>query len=555
MFVHADRMTNRARLIIMSGVMLALFLSAIDQTVVATAMPRIVADLGGLAYYSWVFTSYLLTSTAAFPVFGKLSDLYGRRNFMLGGILLFLLTSALCGLANSMPLLIFLRGIQGIGGGIMMINAFSIVGDIFPPAERGKWQGLTASSFALASVVGPAIGGFLTDNLSWRWIFYVNLPIGAVALVVIFFTLPAHAGSGMRYKIDYFGVAALLAALIPLLLAFVWAGDLFPWFSRPFLALLLLAALCTAGFIGIERRASEPILPLHLFRNGIFTAGNAIMFMSGMAIFGASVYIPLYMIAVRGTSATGAGITTIPMTVTMPITSTLAGFVISKTGRYKLQIILGAVVMVIGYFLLSKMTLDTSTAAIIRNTVIVGFGTGFMMPIVTIAVQNAVPYEVLGTATSAIQFFRSIGQTIGVAIFGSILVTRLAVEIPKHLTPDLTAPLSPQAVSLIHSPQTWLDPILPPQLEQELAHATSGGQSLLVAVPEALRGAFASSLQDVFVVGALLCVLVVLTTLTLRELPLRRTNLDQILAASQGEGFVPEPIEPSLALAGEEAAD
>lgn len=554
MFAHADRMTNRARLIIMSGVMLALFLSAIDQTVVSTAMPRIVAELGGLNYYSWVFTAYLLTSTAAFPIFGKLSDLYGRRNFTLGGTVLFLVTSALCGLSTSMPMLILLRGIQGIGGGIMMVNAFSIVGDIFPPAERGKWQGLTASAFGLASVIGPAIGGYLTDNLSWRWVFYVNLPIGAVALAVIFFTLPTQAGSGRRYKIDYLGVSALIAALVPLLLAFVWAGDLFAWFSPPFFALLALAGLFTVGFLWIESRAAEPIIPLNLFRNGIYAAGNAIMFMSGMAIFGASIYIPLYMIAVRGDSATGAGLAIIPMSFAMPASSTLAGLIVSRTGRYKLQIVLGALTMVGGYFLLSTMSVATGTLTIFRDTVIVGIGTGFMMPIVTIAVQNAVPYEFLGTATSAIQFFRSIGQTIGVAIFGSILVTRLAVEIPKQLTPDLMAPLSPAAVRLAQNPQTWLDPILPPQLQQELAHASVGGQSLLLAVPNALRGAFSSSLEEVFLIGALLCVLVVLTTLTLREMPLRRTNLD-ILATSHGEGFMLDPNEPELALAGEEAGD
>src|SRR5947209_4671052 len=257
-------MTNRARLIIMSGVMLALWLSALDQTIVSTAMPRIVAELGGLKYYSWVFTAYLLTSTAAMPIFGKLSDIYGRRTFMIAATVLFLAASGLCGFAQSMPMLILLRGIQGIGGGVMMVNAFSIVGDVFPPAVRGKWQGLTSTTFGLASVVGPALGGYLTDNLSWRWIFYVNLPVGAIALAVIFLTLPAHSGRERRHSIDYWGVTTLVLGVVPLLLAFVWAGDLFSWLSPPFFGLLALAIAGIGGFLWVESRAEEPILPLQL---------------------------------------------------------------------------------------------------------------------------------------------------------------------------------------------------------------------------------------------------------------------------------------------------
>ncbi|MGI8551735.1 MAG: MDR family MFS transporter [Dehalococcoidia bacterium] len=544
--------TNRARLIIMSGVMLGLLLSALDQTIVSTAMPRIIADLGGLSFYSWVFTAYLLTSTAAVPIFGKLSDLYGRKPFYMGGITLFLITSGLCGIAQSMPMLIVLRGLQGIGGGIMMANAFAIIGDIFPPAERGKWQGLTSSVFGLASVLGPFIGGFLTDNLSWRWVFYVNLPIGAVALFVLSVVLPSIQSSGRRYAIDYLGVAGLLATVVPLLLTFVWAGDLFAWFSAPFFALLALALVSGAAFIWIERHAQEPILPMYLFRNPIFTSAALIMFLSGMAMFGATVYMPLYMVAVRGASATSAGLATMPMTLAMVVASTSAGQIVSRSGRYKALVITGAVIMVSGMGLLALMTINTSTPAVYRNMVVVGVGIGLLMPILTIVVQNALPYKVLGTVTSSVQFFRSIGQTVGVAIFGSILTTRLAVEIPNRFSTNIADRLSPAAFAMARDPKSWLSPILPPQLGRELLHPADGGAPAFGLVQNALRGAFSASLHDVFLIGASLGVIAVLGTLTLKEIPLRKSYADEVKLSSHAEGAFAEPEFGALALSGED---
>jgi EmrB/QacA subfamily drug resistance transporter len=550
LIAHADTLTNRARLVIMSGVLLALLLSALDQTIVATAMPRIIADLGGLNYYSWVFTAYLLTSTAAMPVFGKLSDLYGRRPFMLMGAFVFIVASAFCGLAQSMPFLIVMRGIQGIGGGAMMVNAFSIVGDLYPPAKRGKWQGLTATTFGFASVLGPALGGYLTDNFSWRWVFYVNLPIGAIALVVIFLTLPRHSGSGRRHTIDYLGVASMVTAMVSILLAFVWAGDLFAWWSAPFFGLLLLGFITGAGFLWVESRAAEPILPLHLFHIRLYSSGVAIMFLAGMAMFGLAVYIPLFMIAVLGSSATGAGIATIPMSVSMSLASTLAGLIIARTGKYKLHLFLSSLLLVFGLFLLTQMGVDTSTPTVYRNVIIAGLGTGAMMPIVTLVVQNAVPYQFLGTATSGIQFFRSIGQTIGVAIYGSIVVARLELEIPRQLTSDMSAPLSPASAALVRNPRTWLNSILPDQLQQELASSTVHGESLMTAIPHALRDAFAASLHDVFLVCGVMAVLIVIAVLTLQEVPLRQSNLEGgVIASSHGEGYVPAP---ALSLASDE---
>lgn len=530
---------------------MALLLAALDQTIVSTAMPRIVADLGGLNYYSWVFTSYLLTSTAATPIFGKLSDLYGRKPLIVGGMLLFLAASGLCGLAQSMPMLVILRGVQGIGGGVMMVNAFSIVGDLFPPSERGRWQGLTSSTWGFASIVGPTVGGFLTDSLSWRWIFYVNLPIGAAAFVVIAVTMPSIRHGGRRHSIDYLGVAALLSCIVPLLLAFVWAGDLFPWSSPQFAGLLGVAALGAAAFLWVERRAPEPILPLHLFNNRTYTACVVTMFIFGMAMFGAAVYIPLFMIAVLGSSATGAGLATMPLNVAGLLASTGAGLLVSLRGKYRVQVIGAVIVLALGEFLLAAMDTSTSTLTVYVNMVIVGLGMGALMPVLNIVVQNAVPYRFLGTVTSSVQFFRSIGQTIGVAIFGSILASRLAVEIPRQLTPGLSGQLSDSALAMIRNPRTWLSPVLPPELRQELAQQAASGRPLLVEVTAALRGAFAGSLHDVFLISAGLSLLAVLAVLTLREMPLRTSNLEAVLAG-QGEGFPSPTSERALALASED---
>ncbi len=524
--------TNRARLVIMSGVMLGLLLSALDQTIVSTAMPRIIFNLGGLSYYSWVFTAYLLTSTASVPIFGKLSDIYGRKPFYMGGITLFLFASALCGAAGNMPLLILFRAIQGVGGGIMMANAFAIIGDVFPPAERGKWQGLTSAMFGFASVVGPTLGGYLTDNLSWRWVFYVNLPVGAVALVVLWFTLPWKRRTGTAHAIDYAGVATLVAGVVPLLLAFVWVGDQFAWFSAQFDLLLLASAVLLTVFVLVERRAPEAILPPMLFRNRTFVSGAIIMFFSGMAMFGATVYIPLFMVAVRGASATRAGLTVIPMTLAMVCASIVSGQVVSRTGRYRYLIIGGSALILTGQFLLTRLGVATAPLFIYAAMVVVGVGIGSGMPVITIVVQNAMPYRVLGTVTSATQFFRSIGSTIGVAIFGSILITRLGTEIPNRLPSTVKEGLSPAGLHAVEDPKVLLSPVSGQLLANAFRPLGDAGRPLLAGTAEALRHAFAASLQDVFFVGVIVAAIAFLTTFTMREVPLRRSHASGTEAAA-----------------------
>ncbi len=516
--------TNRARLVIMSGVMLGLLLSALDQTIVSTAMPRIIADLGGLSFYSWVFTAYLLTSTAAVPIFGKLSDVYGRKPFYMAGIVAFLASSALCGLAQNMPELVLFRAIQGVGGGVMMANAFAIIGDVFPPAERGKWQGLTSAMFGFASVIGPTLGGYLTDSFSWRWVFYVNLPLGALALVVLWFTLPWRRRVGVQHAIDYLGVATLVAGVVPLLLAFVWVDDQFAWFAPQFFGLLIASVALLVAFVLVERSAAEPILPLPLFKNRTFVSGAIIMFFSGMAMFGATVYMPLFMVTVRNASATRAGLTVIPMTLSIVLASVISGQIVSRTGRYRYLIIGGATMMMAGTFLLATLGVDTHTIVIYLCMIPVGAGVGLSMPIITIVVQNALPYRVLGTVTSATQFFRSIGSTIGVAIFGSILTTRLATEIPNRLPAEVRTALPPSSLKTVQDPKVLLSPVGGDQLAAAFQPVGQDAARLLGLTTEALRHAFAASLSDLFLIGGAVAIIAFLTTFTMQEVPLRTAH-------------------------------
>ena len=331
-------LSARQKAVILGSVMLGLFVAALDQTVVSTAMPRVVAELGGLSRYSWIFTSSILTSTTLVPIVGKFGDIYGRKPFFMAGIGLFMLASVRSGAAQNMDQLIVFRGLQGIGAGLIMANSFTIVGDLFPPSERGKYQGLFASVFGLASVLGPFIGGYLTDHLSWRWVFYVNIPVGAVALPALYFGLPHQRAAGVRRSIDYLGTLTLVLATVPLLLACVWVGEgRYALTSGVTLAMLAFAALMVAAFVLTESRAVEPVLPLALFRNRVFAVGTLVTFLVGSAMFGVITVVPLFVQGVLGTSATRSGTVMMPMMIAMVVTSTVAGQIVSRTGRYKWQ--------------------------------------------------------------------------------------------------------------------------------------------------------------------------------------------------------------------------
>ena len=427
--------TPRERVFTLAGVMVALFLGALDQTIVATAMPRILQELNGLTLYTWVVTAYLLASTAMIPIWGKVSDLYGRKFVVLSSVVLFLLGSALSGQARSMVELIIFRALQGLGSAGIFSTAFTVVADIFTPVERGRYQGLFGAVFGTASVLGPWLGGLLTDHLSWRWVFYVNLPVGVVALAFIILQMPALKPKlDRKVRIDVWGVLTLLFAVVPLLLALSLGGQEYPWGSTPILVLFAVAAVGIAAFLLVERRAAEPILPWDLFQNRTYVIGNtAALFIAGVAFFGAILFLPIYMVLVVGVSASAAGLTVMPMTIGMVISSFVSGQLVSRIGRYKIFLLAGAVVLFVGYLLMQGLSTDTTRWQVSWRMVILGIGLGPALPIYTLAIQNSVNAREIGAATSSSQFFRQVGAVIGVAVFGTILATVLSTQLPKYM--------------------------------------------------------------------------------------------------------------------------
>lgn len=510
-------------MLVVAGVMLGMLLSALDQTIVGTAMPRIVASLGGMSLYSWVATAYMLSSTASMPIFGKLSDIYGHRKIYLIGLIVFMLGSILSGLSQTMEQLIIFRGLQGLGAGSMMPVAMAIIADIFPPTERGKLQGLMGGVFGLASVIGPAVGGYLTDNLSWHWIFYVNLPVGILAVVVLLIALPAMRASEQQRYIDYAGAATLVAAIVPMLLALVWAGNTYPWLSPQILGLLGFSGAAWGAFIVVEHRAQEPILPLSLFRNPIFTVSVIVVFLTGAGMFGTIMFVPLFVQGVIGTSATDSGMIMTPMMLALILGSIVGGQMISRTGRYRLLAIGGSAFIVVGLYLLSGMGVDSTNDVALRNMIVTGFGLGITMPLFLIAVQNAFEPELMGVVSSSVQFFRSIGGTVGMAVFGTLMVNLFSDNIQQRLTsilpPQIAGQLSPSQLGRMVDPQALLAPggsggldQLPPQL------APLSSQIML-----AIRTSLAGSLQQVFLVGMFATIVGLMVCFFLREIPLRRT--------------------------------
>ena len=427
-------LSQRQLRVVFAGLMLGMLLAALDQTIVATALPTIVGDLGGLNHLSWVVTAYLLTSTAVTPLWGKLSDLYGRRGTFQAAIAIFLAGSMLSGLSQNMGELIAFRAVQGLGGGGLMALALAIVGDLVSPRERGRYQGYFGAVFALASVSGPLLGGYFTDQLSWRWIFYINLPLGIVALIVttVVLRIPFRR---LRRRIDYLGSVLLVAAVSCVVTATTWGGTTFPWGSMQIIGLAVVAVAVLALFVAWEARASEPILPLHLFRNPIFTVASAITFLLGLALFGAVVYLPEYLQVVQGASAIRSGLQLIPLTLGIVIASAGSGQLVSRIGRYKVFPIVGAALLTVGFWLFSHIQVGTSTAVLSGWILVVGLGIGCIMQIAVLAVQNAVAYQDLGTATSATVFFRLLGGLLGTAMFGAVLLNRLQHNLAVLLPP------------------------------------------------------------------------------------------------------------------------
>ncbi len=546
-------LTRNHKIIAMVGALLAMLLSALDQTIVATALPQIVKEFNGLEHLSWVYASYLIASTVAIPVYGKLSDIYGRRGFFLGGIVIFLAGSALSGLSHSMLELILFRGLQGIGAGAIMVNSIALIGDLFTPAERGRWQGLIGAVFGIASIAGPLMGGWLTDNISWRWIFYINLPLGALALLVIATMLPRIKPAAMERSIDYWGAFSLAAALVALLLAFVWGGSEYPWISPEILGLFAATGVFLLLFMLIEERVRSPILPLGLFKNRALSISSAATFLISFAMFGAVAFLPLYAQSVVGFSATNSGLALTPLMLGAVFSSTVAGQMISRRGTYKAMAIAGMALAALGIYLFSFISVDTSKLTLVEYMVLLGLGIGVSFPIYTIVVQSAFDRSKLGVVTAAIQMFRSIGSAVGIAVMGSLLNNGLAARLtsvasdPFVMAVKRSNPAAPLTSINTDTLQSFLSCEGRQKLEGAVAGAPAPQQGQLhqglLHFLGTLREALAGSIGSVFFVTAFLVLAALAVVLLLPVINLH-PHRKQPLAEEVGRG-----LEAELALA------
>lgn len=515
---------DRQKALILASVLLALFLAALDATIVGVALPRIVADLGGLDLFAWPITAYLLASTVTVPVIGRLSDLYGRKPLLIIGIVVFLAGSAMSGAAGSMESLIGFRAVQGFGAGLILANAFTILGDLFAPADRARWMGLFAGVFALANVVGPLAGGFITDNASWRWVFYINLPIGAVALLAVSWQLPWFR-QRVRAKVDYLGGAILIAAGTSLLLGFSWAGNQFGWGETPVVATFAVAAASIAAFVLVEARAGDDaVLPLRLFKNRVFLVIIVVAATTGVAMFGVIQFMPLFLQGAQGVSASNSGTVTMPLALGLVAGSVLSGQLQNRLGMFRSLAIVGGLMMIAGNFLLSTLDGDSPTNLTRGYMVLVGLGIGLAMPLFSVAIQNALPYRLLGVGTASNQFFRQIGATIGIATFGSLLASQFASKLAIAFPSGVDA--------LRDNPQLLLDP---DRLARFHASVEARAPGTADGVVTTAREALGETVTDLFFIAAVVMIVAVVVMTLLPKIELR-SRAEVLREAKSSEG-------------------
>jgi EmrB/QacA subfamily drug resistance transporter len=519
-------LSPRAKLEILGAVLLGLLLGALDQTIVGTALPRIVTELGGQSVYVWTFTIYLLTSTITVPFYGKLSDLYGRRPLLMIGIGIFLLGSALSGLSQDIYQLIAFRGLQGIGAGALFPISLAVIGDLYTPAERGKYQGLFGAVFGLSAIVGPLAGGWITEHISWHWIFYINLPVGLIALAIIWRLLPNVRRAGATRDLDYLGAAVFTAAISALLIGLTnkQFGD---WPEPHVGGLVALGLGLFLVFLLVERRAKEPIVPLDLWRNRTYASSIVATFLISFGFFGAVVFLPQWFQFVKGVSPTESGLQTLALLAGVILSSIVAGQLVSRTGRYKLIVLTGLATMAVGLFLMSNLRVETDLPILWAWMFITGLGIGPTLSVFTIIVQNAVPFPKLGVATSNLTFFRQVGGSVGLALLGTVLGQRLTEELPGRLT---AAGVPAQLVGGFAGNAGGAEQLI--VVGQDL------GTTILAAVPAparafveplvpniilAIQGAFTSAMTSTFLIGVATTVAAFVAALAMRELPLRST--------------------------------
>jgi len=548
------RYTRRETILTMVGVLMVMLLASLDQTIVSTAMPRVIADLHGFDRYTWVSTAYLLTSTVTVPIYGKLSDLFGRKPIFLFGIVLFLAGSALSGASQDMNQLIAFRAFQGLGAGALMPIAIAVVGDLFTPRERGKWQGVTGAVWGLSAILGPTLGGSITQYSTWRWVFYVNLPVGIAAMLVLIFLMPTLRGKSQKVSIDYIGAALLVLGTVPLLLGFTWAGTQYAWDSAQIIGIFAGSIVVLAGFVLyealLERRGGQPILEPSLFKNRIFTVSALVTAIFGMGLFGSIFFIPLFVQGVVGTSATNSGLILTPLMLTSIVGSIVSGQLVSRLGKYKWLAILGMIISVAGTLLLVRLSVTSGNTDVLLAMLVLGLGMGFGMSLYTLIVQNALPGKI-GQSTAALTFFRSIGGTIALAAMGSIMNSAYLPAFQGALPNSIkqaavSSPSVKQFLGIFTNPQVLLQPGVEAQLRSGAAQQGPAGLTVFNQVIESVKVGLTAGIHNVFIMSMVIMLVGAIAVLFLREIPLRGGRSKQENAAELSGEEAPE-VEGSMA--------
>ncbi len=516
-----ELLDRRQKWLLLLSLMTCMFVSALDGSIVSTATPRILADLGGFSQLSWVFTVYMLSSTVVVPIVGKLSDMFGRKLFLIAGIGVFLVGSAASGAAPSMVFLIGARAVQGIGGGMLFACVFATLGDLFAPAERGKYIGFFTGTFAIAAITGPTIGGLLTDNVGWRWCFYVNIPVGIMAIAFISMNLPFRRKPGRLSQVDFIGAALLGGATTTLLLALVWAQKDFGWGSTETVGLFVAAVVLAVAFVFQERRHPQAIFPLVLFRNRVFVQANLLVMVSGAGMFGAIQYLPTFVQTSLGASATASGLISTPQSLGMLTTSIVGGQVLARTGRFKYQIILGCALILLATSMLTTLDVGEAKWHISVFMIVYGLGSGLVMPVMSVVTQSAVSHEYMGVATSGRQYFMQIGQVLGTAVFGVLLATTYSSSFSDNVSVQARAEIPAATLQRFNDPTLALDPREFALVRAEVLKLPDG-QAVLSSTVDAQKEGVASAIDAIFLAAAAMAVVVLVIAVTLPEIPLRK---------------------------------
>lgn len=526
----SNQITGSRRWWALAAVLVTLFFSSLDQTVVATALPVIAAQLKGLDIYAWVFTAYLITSAVTVPIYGKLSDVYGRKPFYIFGLALFIVGSALCGQSRTMMELIIFRGLQGIGAGAMLSMPRATIGDIFSPRERGRWLGVFSMAFGVAAIVGPFLGGWITDQLGWQWVFYINLPVAALALIGIIYALPRVRTPG-RVQVDWLGTGLLILGLVPMLLAFTWAGSTYPWGSPVIILLFVFSAVVLALFVLAERRAAEPVVPVEFFRVRVFTATNVIGLLFSVGLFGVLLFLPLYVQGVLDLSAENSGAILTPMMGSFIVSAIVAGLLMTRTGKYKVLALVTAAIAAAGFYLFTRLAFNSSYSTVILYMVVLGLGIGALTPILSVVIQNAFPYRVMGIVNAAQQFVQSLGAVIATPLLGTILANTFSAQLKQLLPPALKqamAALPAAQQQLLSNPQSLTDAQTQAAIRSQFSAFGAQGASLYQQFIEAIRQSLTAGMNRVFWIGFGVGAAMLLVAIFLPEIRLQREEFYEV---------------------------